>query len=407
MWLLALGEMQAVEKMNTCWAEGVGSFQVAGNGMGGAIPWIREGEFVTIDFDLLEGVADIQAAGWETISYRIVHCDEDWQRSSLMETEYMQGFQDLALRDMESARGTALSYTHYRLRVPNDDVQLKVSGNYAVQFFRASGERMATGCFCVSENKLSFTAEVSGNTLTDTYGGSQQLDFSIDTKGLGQRVLDRDLRIRAYQNGRLDNAVKVDKPFAIAGSRLDYSHLPELIFEAGNEFRRCEFLTSRERGMRVDRMDFFNGFAHVTLTEDKGRSVYRFDRDINGRFVVNCIPCQFPETEGDYFFVHFTLRTARLPEGEMYLSGEFRPYTFEECDRMQYDEEEGGYVQSLLLKQGQYNYHYLFLPNGSSRASTAAIEGNFHQTENEYSIYVYFRPLGEKYDRLAGVYIRK
>ena len=31
------------------------------------------------------------------------------------------------------------------------------------------------------------------------------------------------------------------------------------------------------------------------------------------------------------------------------------------------------------------------------------IEGNYYQTQNEYSIYVYYRPMGARYDRLIGV----
>ncbi|MDR1783415.1 MAG: DUF5103 domain-containing protein, partial [Dysgonamonadaceae bacterium] len=38
----------------------------------------------------------------------------------------------------------------------------------------------------------------------------------------------------------------------------------------------------------------------------------------------------------------------------------------------------------------------------SSPANCADFEGNYYQTENEYRIWVYYRPLGARYDRLLG-----
>ncbi|MDR3137577.1 MAG: DUF5103 domain-containing protein [Tannerellaceae bacterium] len=395
------------ERFVTAWSEGVGSLEVKGNGQGGAIPWIEEGENVVIEFDLIEGIGEISAGGWERITYRIIHCDENGQQSQLTEREYIRGFQDLPVTEMESGRGTTVSYTHYRLSLPNEDVAPRVSGYYAVQFFKETGDWLVTACFCVCESRITFNGSITGNTLTDTYSGSQQLDFSIETKGLGQRVTERDLTVTVYRNGRRDNFVKGVKPFTIVGSRLDYVNLPELVFEAGNEFRRCEFLTPRERGMRVEAIGVYEGLYHVTIVEDKARKAYLYDRDMNGGFLVNCVPCRDPCVEADYFFVHFRLNSPQLAGGDVYLSGGLSGYAFTEENRMRYDAEGGCYEQCLLLKQGQYNYEYLFVPWGSNQGVTAPLEGDFYQTENEYSIYVYYRPLGEKYDRLVGVHIQK
>ena len=62
---------------------------------------------------------------------------------------------------------------------------------------------------------------------------------------------------------------------------------------------------------------------------------------------------------------------------------------------MQWNPENKAYEASVFLKQGYYNYMYL-LDNGKN------IDGNFHETENEYIILVYHRPQGGRYDKLAG-----
>ena len=75
----------------------------------------------------------------------------------------------------------------------------------------------------------------------------------------------------------------------------------------------------------------------------------------------------------------------------------------DEKSKMGYNFETKQYEKAVLLKQGSYNYQYLFVPTGSSVGQTGPIEGNYYQTQNEYSIYVYYRPMGARYDRLIGV----
>lgn len=63
---------------------------------------------------------------------------------------------------------------------------------------------------------------------------------------------------------------------------------------------------------------------------------------------------------------------------------------------------EHAYELALPLKMGSYNYQYLFVPEGETQGYTAEAEGDFYQTENEYAVYVYHRPFGERYDHLVG-----
>jgi hypothetical protein len=69
---------------------------------------------------------------------------------------------------------------------------------------------------------------------------------------------------------------------------------------------------------------------------------------------------------------------------------------------MDYVAQDGAYLKTLLLKQGVYNYRYLFLPSGSDRFDPDEIEGSHFETENEYLILFYHRPPGSRFDRLLG-----
>ena len=90
-------------------------------------------------------------------------------------------------------------------------------------------------------------------------------------------------------------------------------------------------------------------------------------------------------------------------DGNIYLNGEAFPNSFDESNKMEYNPESGFYEKALLLKQGNYNYQYLFVPNGQEKGETNLVEGDYAQTENQYTIYVYYRPMGARYDRLIGV----
>ena len=60
------------------------------------------------------------------------------------------------------------------------------------------------------------------------------------------------------------------------------------------------------------------------------------------------------------------------------------------------------YETSLFLKQGYYDYSYLTRNPDGSNGSFENTEGNFFETENNYTILVYYRPLGGRTDELVG-----
>ena len=100
---------------------------------------------------------------------------------------------------------------------------------------------------------------------------------------------------------------------------------------------------------------------------------------------------------------HFTLDTGgKLNGGNVMLYGEFLAGYPAAQAMMQYDAGNGCYTADVLLKQGAYNYLYLWVPDGTSVGQTGRIEGDHYETVNEYLVKVYDRPVGERYDRLVG-----
>ena len=52
---------------------------------------------------------------------------------------------------------------------------------------------------------------------------------------------------------------------------------------------------------------------------------------------------------------------------------------------------------------GYYSYQYLALPVGKRSGALSLIEGDYYQTENEYTILVYYKRQGDRYYQLIGM----
>ena len=356
--------------------------------------------------EMLEVNFDVLNHSQGRYAYSIIHCDADWTKSVLTPIEYMDGFQRMPIDDHKQAMTTTTHYTNYRLLLPNENIRFKASGNYVIQVYNEDTPEqiMFSARFGVFEPLIGISATISSNTDISFNQGHQQVSFQLNTQNLRIAYPQSELKIFVSQNNRLDNVVTNLQPTIVANNRLIYEHIPSLIFEAGNEYRRIEFLTHRFNGMRIERIQYFNPYYHAEVLVDRSRArqTYQYDQDQNGRFFIRCLSCQTPDNEADYYIVHFAYSSQPIPNGNIYLCGNLFQNQLDENSRMNYNRETGQYEKSVLLKQGHYNYQYLFVPNGETKGQLSITEGNYFQTENEYTILVYYRPMGGRYDRLAG-----
>ncbi|MDR1407627.1 MAG: DUF5103 domain-containing protein [Tannerella sp.] len=404
-WALAAGMMaQAQEVYRTEVFSGqVKSLQVKVAGELISAPFLElEGEAaLEVSFDVLN-----HAQG--RFAYSVVHCNSDWTKSALMPVEYMDGFQGMPLDDYAQAMVTTTHYTNFRLELPNENMRFRISGNYALQVYHedAPEKVLFTARFFVYESLVGIRSDVRSNTDIAFNGAYQQLSFRIDHRNMSIVYPQTDLKISVFQNGRTDNTVVGLQPSLVLDRETAYEHVPALIFEGGNEYRRVEFLTHRYNGLGIEQIRYFNPYYHADVATDRSRDRqggYLYDEDQNGRFFVNCSRCSDPDTEADYYIVHFTYASERMPGGELYLLGDFVQNRFDANSLMEYNPQTRQYEKALLMKQGYYNYQYVFVPDGETKGSTQPAEGSYFQTENEYTIAVYFRPTGARFDRLIGI----
>lgn len=373
---------------------------VAGNDYAPPIIQLGGSDVVAIEFDQLN-------PEMQYLRYSVVHCNADWQPSQLVESEYVDGFNEANVENYDYSSATFAHYVHYGISVPNNDMNLLVSGNYLLKVYPENEPEnvLVQVRFSVMEGVVDVLPEVTSRTDVDYNSHNQQISVTVDTRDYDVDNPYTDLKVVVAQNSRHDNEVMVSNPLRVAGSKVFFEHNRNLIFPAGNEFRRFEMVTTNYNGMGIDGYSYHDPYYHVMLKTDEPRAFgsYIYDRTQYGRFTIRNSDAYNSSTEADYMVVHFSLRMPELSGGKIYVDGEMTQHNFTQQNQMRYNHNEQAYEASMMLKQGAYNYQYLWVAEGSTQAKTAMIEGDFYQTVNEYLVKVYNRKRGERYDRLVGI----
>lgn len=343
---------------------------------------------------------------YKRFAYRIIHCNSDWKRSDMTVLEYMEGFPENDIENGQQSVSTLTLYTHYAFTVPNEHLKLLISGNYAVEVFEkdGTGDPILTACFMVSENKSFIDANLTATTDIDFKQQHQQLNFSVRPVGLTINQPLSELKVVAQQNNRRDTEVCNIQPLTLKGDACIYEHNKDLIFKGGNEYRRFEMTTFKYPCLNVNRVEYFKPFYNVELLPSEKRTTgYTYDKDQDGRFLIHSQEALEDPTGSDYYLVHFSLpMESPLLNGGIFINGDLVNNIQDTNSKMIYNFENKAYEKSLLLKQGAYNFQYVVRPTKGGKPSSDLLEGSYWETENEYQIFVYYRPFGERYDRLIG-----
>ncbi len=357
-------------------------------------------------------------------SYTIHHLNRDWTLSDLNSYEYVRGFTMADIVDYALSNNTQQVYTHYSFNFPNDDMQLLVSGNYALTIHRDGNmdKPVAIVTFAVVEPIVNISANVRSNTDIEFNGRYQQLDIDVRTENLDIRD-HNEIRVVVRQNNRLDNQVTLPTPTFVEPGRLRYANQQALIFEGGNEFRHFDVYSVYYAGYHVDRVRYAQGEYQAFLETDELRGTlakganreglpYLTEYDNNGQLQINAENTNDDDTDAEYMWVYFCLPlTTPIIDANIFVGGDIFLNQFTADNLMTYDGQQQCYFLSAYLKQGAYDYMYYVLRSKmkSLRANTGVpslieVEGSHWQTQNEYTIYVYHRPFGGRYDRLVGYY---
>ncbi len=360
---------------------------------------LNSSDVLKIDFDLLNQED-------RSLSYRLVHCNYNWEVSALQTIEYIDGFAQYELEPAEYSNGTLQSYLHYQVSIPNEYTQIKRSGNYKIELIDLDNEEeiILSIPFAVYEEKLDIATEVTDKTQLSNKGAFQQVNLSLELKEDKNPRIVQEIKPVVLQNGRWDNAICLKHPSSYGSGKLIYQDYNGAIFQGGNEYHKLEQLLNRGTGLGVYRQGLFAGIYQLELYPQKNRSqeAYIYDKDQNGRSYIRSLNTDHPTTEADYHWVDFTFKSHRIEGGEVLIEGEYFNYLPEAQRIMNYDKQTHCYRKRLLVKEGYQEFQFLFRPNEQIKMSSSQTEGTHYQTTNDYQVLVYRRGVTDRADKLIA-----
>ncbi len=342
-------------------------------------------------------------------SYTFIHCEADWTPSDYDKANYITGYTDEPIETNQYSSNTLTKYTHYTLTFPSQTMQPTISGNYVLIVFRDYDQKniILTRRFMIYEQLVSIDAKINRASVIDDRNAKQKVDFSILYPNYKIDNPFEELKVVITQNDRTDNAITNLKPLFLKDKELDYNYEKENTFNGGNEFRFFDTRNLNYLAEHIYRFAYDSIGNHQTfLDQDQRRSSKRYltAQDINGSYLIHVQDKTDAGIEADYTTVHFSLPLSeQITDGNIYVFGAFSDWRYGNDTRMKYTPEDNSYHAALLLKQGYYNYEYIFVKTGTDSADHSYIEGSHYETENDYTIYVYHHPIGVRYDKLIGV----
>lgn len=343
----------------------------------------------------------------KNLYYTIEHCTADWNSSGLIQNQYLDGFADNPIIDYKFSFNTFQRYTHYEISFPNEQVSLLLSGNYVIKVFADNDhDRLVlTRRFMVIDNRLGIDVSFNRSPVINDRNKKQKLDFIINYGDVRINNPFDEMKVMVLQNYRWDNALYNTRPSFVRANQLEYNHVDANIFDGGNEFRRFDMRSVRFLTERVVKIDEDKTGYQVYIQEDRSRKSDRFitDIDMNGNFYIRRREGNNPSLDADYFTANFRLNMNGYSAlGDYYVIGKFNDWKISEENKMKYDADNRVYTWQAYLKQGIYDYEYAFVAKGSRLADSSPTEGSFFETENRYTILVYQRQTGSRYDELIG-----
>lgn len=360
-------------------------------------PIIQLGEPMYLEFDDL-------LANEQDYYYKIVHCDYDWTPSDLLKSQYLSGVDNQRIINYENSYTTLETYSNYQLTIPNENVKLKVSGNYVLEIYNSSYELQFSRRFVVYKDIVKVGGTVKRSRDFDFLNEKQVVQFAINAGNFRLVNPKKEVKVAILQNYYWPNALYNIKPQFTLGQELVYRYDQETAFNGGNEYLLFDTSDLRAPSSQISRIELNEIYHHYLFSDDyRNDEPYTFFPDINGDFTIRTLQGENASREAEYTNVHFSLPyTEALALDDVHIFGKYNNYALTEENKMFYNEENGMMEAVIKFKQGFYNYKYV-TKNSENEIRLNPVGGNFHFTENNYLILVYYRDFGDMYDSIIGV----
>lgn len=362
---------------------------------------LNSGQQLRLVFD------DLENDDSRYLKYTFIHCTHDWKPSGLNQFDYLDGFFEDELNTHSYSFNTIQSYVHFELLFPNDLMRIKLSGNYLLVVYDDNPDNpILTRRFLVRE---AVGAPIEGylHAASDVQyrERAQEVDFKVYTGNYVIHNPSQYLSATIIQNNRWDNAIiglryRFGKP-----GEYDFNYDEnQNCFFGSSEFRVFSLKSLHYTPEHVASISFRNNTNYALIMEDIARpfGAYQGTPTLKGK-------CYWENTDfsgenrEDYVKTVFSLKCEfPVTDGDLYVFGELTDWQIKDEAKLEYNELSGYWEASLYIKQGYYNYQYVYIKHGTTDIDATYIEGSHWETNNDYGVFVYLFDEASLYDRLIG-----
>jgi len=369
---------------------------------------------ISLDAGRLQLAFDDMGGSFYDYTYRIIHCDKDWKRSEINEIEYLDGFNGELIEEFTTSEYTYVDYTHYTITIPNQDISLKISGNYLLAVFDEDNLPIITRRFIVVDPQIMVDAEFRKSQDIGTFNTHQGIQFKLVDKEKYISNPNDETFVRIIQNGRWESGYHNLRPDNALGENIIFNRSRPYSFPGYKEFRNFDIRNLEGTTRNVHSVDLSEQGSKAILELSRNRQFgnYVQENDANGAFVIdNQNDRQYQYSlenhhrgaiTGDYVDVYFTLKTKEIYDHEVYVIGGFSDWKIKDEYKLEYLDERKLYLGNAFFKQGYYDYYYAAVDQ-TGYTNTELLEGNHFSTENDYIIIVYNRAYGKNYDEIIAI----
>ncbi len=363
---------------------------------------LNSGDQLQLGFDDMEG-------SLKNYYYTYVLCDYNWKPVNVSPFDYLKGFTQNRIGTYRYSSIAFTRYTHYQAILPDRNAVPTRSGNYLLKVFLDgdTSKLVFTKRMYVLEQKAVIAAEVVQPFTPQYFTTHQKIKFSANIKDLNSFSAAQQMKAVILQNNRWDNAQKDIPPTFVRGNVLEYNSVNFAIFEGGKEWRWLDLRSFRLQSDRVEKANYNKTSTDIFLKPDVDRTSQRYVYfpDYNGMYQVTTYESINPLWQGDYATVYFYFAPpngAAYTNKDLYLGAGFTGFELSDKWKLRFNEETKLYETTAFLKQGYYNYAYYLADKGRTDQKTA-LEGNYWETENSYTVLLYYKSFTDRSDQLIGM----
>lgn len=364
---------------------------------------LNTGDELQVQFDDL-------SAQYQQYYFTIELMDINWQPVPLIPFDYIRGLTQNNIRNFSISSIAQQAYYHYSFSFPTPTCKPIKSGNYLMKVFRQGrvNELVFAKRFFVVEQQVPIVASIQEPFDEAISKSHQKIQLTLDVKKI-PFFQPEFLHTAVIQNTRFNDLLISNAPSFIRASHIEYNADRDFVFPAGKEARWLDLQNLRFKTDRIAQIQQLGYGSNIILKTDVSRMAipYFTFKDLNGQLFISNSESIRSEDQNDYANVLFTYQP---PNGiayqgkSLFLSGALTGNQLDLNAKMQWNATMGRYEKWLYLKQGYYSYNYILRSETEPNPlyDFRWTEGDHWETENSYTILVYYRVAGSRYDQIIG-----